>query len=668
METGRQRWIWWILLAAALVRLVHLDARPIGHHSWRQADTASIARNFHEQGYQLFFPRIDWAQPGFVEMEFPLYPWVVALAYGAFGEHTALARLLSAAASVATVFILFLLVRRFVGPEEGLWAAFVWAILPYGIYFGRAIMPESWMLAFSVLGVYLFARWTERRTSLLFFASAFAVALACLVKLPSLYLGLPLGWLAWRAFGRRLLGRWELWLFGLLVATPVAAWYWHAHHLGTTFGATFGILSGPTGKLGGWRTLLDLDFYNRVFIVHFANRVLTLVGFGLFLIGLALPRKESRERLFDWWLLGASIMLLAGSAGSYAHDYYALPLMIPGVALAAKALARIRARSTGLAAIAVIGLVLVCGWRWTAYLRLEDERNPASSEVVQNLRVARILAEHTAPTETTISCNLSNPIWLYLSDRKGWGTRCDTMSKAAIAVLERRGARYLVARRADLESAGGRRLLDHLLSTRTKLHDDGEVLLVDLTPLAGAARDWPQLLSDDFEDGRLPPGWRLEAGAWNEAGGKLVGRTKRKRLAAEVDASFEGCGLCAIQATLEMSTRSRRGRAPSVTFKGWQRGESFTSVTLDLRRDEVRYLQKDGGVAVARTTRDWRFDESQTFALELRFDNFDFEVLVDDRLVLQLPSRSDAVPFGRFGVEGRNVRVAIDELAIRAPR
>ena len=66
---------------------------------WRQSDTATIARNFAENGMQLFFPQINWggAGPGYVETEFPLMPWLSAALYLVFGEHAWLGRLLSLA-------------------------------------------------------------------------------------------------------------------------------------------------------------------------------------------------------------------------------------------------------------------------------------------------------------------------------------------------------------------------------------------------------------------------------------------------------------------------------------------------------------------------------------------------------------------------------------------
>ncbi|HNY11065.1 MAG TPA: dolichyl-phosphate-mannose--protein mannosyltransferase, partial [Candidatus Wallbacteria bacterium] len=74
-----------IVFMAFMIRFVNAGAPIIGVQQWRQCDTAAIARNFYESGMDIFHPRIDWGgnSPGFVESEFQLYPFIVALLYKA---------------------------------------------------------------------------------------------------------------------------------------------------------------------------------------------------------------------------------------------------------------------------------------------------------------------------------------------------------------------------------------------------------------------------------------------------------------------------------------------------------------------------------------------------------------------------------------------------------
>jgi hypothetical protein len=68
-----------LFVLGAVLRTLDIG-QPIGVDdllSWRETDIGGIARNFYREGMNLFYPRIDWRGdgPGYVEMEFPLYPW-----------------------------------------------------------------------------------------------------------------------------------------------------------------------------------------------------------------------------------------------------------------------------------------------------------------------------------------------------------------------------------------------------------------------------------------------------------------------------------------------------------------------------------------------------------------------------------------------------------------
>src|SRR5689334_21916012 len=86
-----------VLLSGALIRGRHLNRPIIETHSWRQTETAALARNYAEEGYHLFYPTVDWrgATPGYVESELSVYAFTVALAYGLFGIHEFMARLIA---------------------------------------------------------------------------------------------------------------------------------------------------------------------------------------------------------------------------------------------------------------------------------------------------------------------------------------------------------------------------------------------------------------------------------------------------------------------------------------------------------------------------------------------------------------------------------------------
>ena len=64
-----------ILLLAAGLRLLYIDAPLLDAHRWRQVDTAFMARAFYESGINPLKPEANWGGAhGYVESEFPLLP------------------------------------------------------------------------------------------------------------------------------------------------------------------------------------------------------------------------------------------------------------------------------------------------------------------------------------------------------------------------------------------------------------------------------------------------------------------------------------------------------------------------------------------------------------------------------------------------------------------
>lgn len=86
-----------VMLAGFLMRVINIDEPFVDSWSYRQSDIAMVARNFHQHGYDILSPRIDYggAQPGYVGMEFPVVPFIGAAIYQPFGEREAIGRAVS---------------------------------------------------------------------------------------------------------------------------------------------------------------------------------------------------------------------------------------------------------------------------------------------------------------------------------------------------------------------------------------------------------------------------------------------------------------------------------------------------------------------------------------------------------------------------------------------
>ena len=61
MTSAQQRLILaFLLLFGFCARAATFKSPLLDHHSWRQADTAAIARNFAREQFNIFYPQVDW--------------------------------------------------------------------------------------------------------------------------------------------------------------------------------------------------------------------------------------------------------------------------------------------------------------------------------------------------------------------------------------------------------------------------------------------------------------------------------------------------------------------------------------------------------------------------------------------------------------------------------
>lgn len=406
-----------IFALALALRCYGLLSPLLDTHSWRQADTAAIARNFVTSHYQLSHPQIDWGgtTEGYVESEFPLYTGALALLFGAFGPHAWLGRLLTALISALTPLALYALVLAAGGQRRvAIYAALAMCVLPFPVYFGRTVMPDSLMLLLATLALWAFCRWLRAPSPARFALALALAALAPLAKTPNLLiLAAPLAALVLDARPWR---RWpQLLLYGLCFAAPVLLWTRHAATLPADARFSFGIGE----KLFDRALLADSQFY--ITVMRWAvEDVATWAGAALAAAG-ALASLRARRwaaALPLAWLAGVALFLLVGAAGVIGQEYYVLPLAPPLAWLAALGLdaaqrwlaVRWRVAALALPVVALAAVVALSATRIAPMYRTADLYGQLGrrldAALPQGARVGVI-----APAVSEL---------LYYAQRKGW--------------------------------------------------------------------------------------------------------------------------------------------------------------------------------------------------------------------------------------------------------
>jgi hypothetical protein len=247
-----------------IARAATTGAPILDHHSWRQADTAMIARNFAESRLNPLYPQVDHrgALPvGYVATGFELQALLVALISKVTGFSPQVGRLLSVLWYVGSALLVFALTRSRYGDAAGLSAAFIYSFgFPLVLFVERAFLNEALLLFLSFAVLVAVERRTHAggRSWLLLAAAAMAVIGA--VKPTFLIVAAGVLALYIERDGRRGLLSLEPYVLvscGIIAATLWLSW---AASLGRTTGLTFGL----TDKLFDAATLFDYGYWVKV--------------------------------------------------------------------------------------------------------------------------------------------------------------------------------------------------------------------------------------------------------------------------------------------------------------------------------------------------------------------------------------------------------------------
>ena len=327
------------------LRLQYVDYPLAEAHRWRQVTNADVARNFARHSLNIFYPEASWGGPvGYLSMEFPLLQWIAAVLFRLFGEGERICRLVSIAFSTGTIVLIYLLGHRLFGRPVGRAAAFLMAVSPSAVFFGRTFISDVPMLFFSVAGVLGYVAYADTRRPAAALLGACGTALAGLVKLPALLILAPIAWVSWRRQG------WSVfrnpWVSGGLAAAVVAtaAWYWHGDrlyhmtglgqailHPSGTYGLDIAVAARPMMGVSHWghyEVLATWDWYRtlgqRIWTLH-----LTPIGTAVALCGLVCMVRIPRRAVIDVWLLAVAAVTFVSAEGNYAHEFHQLPLLAP---------------------------------------------------------------------------------------------------------------------------------------------------------------------------------------------------------------------------------------------------------------------------------------------------------------------------------------------------
>ncbi|MCC7355144.1 MAG: glycosyltransferase family 39 protein [Anaerolineae bacterium] len=455
LQKYRNKAAWAIVILGILIRLPLLPL-PLtyGSDTWRQADTASIAHHFGVNGFKILYPQINWGGngPGYVEAEFQLYTFIVALFYGAFGEALWLGRLVSLLFTIPTFILFYLWARRVVGTRPSLLALAFFVISPLLIRYSVAYMPEATVIFFYVAALYFFQKWMDEQHKLSLFLASVSTSLAILIKPSSIHIGLLFALLAIQQYGGALAKRRVVWLAVVVSLLPGILWYWHARNLYLEYGNTFGVLSGGDSKFGSLSYWLSPSFYLSVAELE-GKWVFSGTGVLLFTIGLIVAFKRRQLLpLFGIITIGFYYFIVARYAQAewgIQYHVYAVPFAALAMGIGCDWLLTHKRHRIG-AGIAVVSIVAtVAGTAYLYSLMLRAEETPLTicarwveTLVPEENRI--IVSTDSLSLDQGIPNNYQDPTIFFYSHRYGWSLPADWHSPDRVEGFRQSGANYFV--------------------------------------------------------------------------------------------------------------------------------------------------------------------------------------------------------------------------------
>ena len=315
-------WLLLIIFFGFLVRLYKLDSPIADWHSWRQADTAAVTRNFIKEGFNPFFPKYDdmsgisdnpIINPAtFRFVEFPVYNIAVYPLYLLFGVEDIYHRLVSVIFSLGSTALIFFIAKRYVSSVTALVSAFTFAFLPFNVFFGRTTLPEPTFVFFALGMIYFVDKWIWERKSIWGIWGFLFTAVAFLVKPWAIFFFLPLFYSMYRKADRRFWGKFII--LTALALLPFVFWrLW--------------MLQEPQGiPASGW--LLNGDgirfrpaFWWWIVSERIGGEILSATGIVLFFIGL-ISRPKNGNYFLHFWALSAFLFTVVFATGNVRHNYY----------------------------------------------------------------------------------------------------------------------------------------------------------------------------------------------------------------------------------------------------------------------------------------------------------------------------------------------------------
>lgn len=419
-----------ILFIGLLLRLYKINIPLADFHSWRQADTAAVARNFAREEFNLLVPKYDDLSNiqsgrenpnGYRMVEFPLYNAFFAGLYKYFPVISLeiYGRLTSVFFSLITIAVIYFLLLKEVNRVAAIIGSTIFAAFPFFVFFSRVILPEATALSLtflSLLFLYLFSSEKNKvKNSLYYTLSLLLFAAALLIKPTVVFFGLSHLYLFIKKYGLGVAKKASFYFFFILTVLPLLMWRYYIVRFPEGIPASEWLISSVNTPEGLQNIFFRPAFFRWIFFERINNLILGGYLTFFFLLG-ALTRR--RTLFLHSILLSSLAYLFTFQGGNVQHEYYQtliLPALAIFVAVGANFIFQNQKLFTYLPITLIVVVTIFLFSFLVSYLRVKDYYNYPKDLV----SISNIVRDLTADEDKIVTDTLGDTTLLYLSNRKG---------------------------------------------------------------------------------------------------------------------------------------------------------------------------------------------------------------------------------------------------------
>jgi len=445
--------LFFLLILGFLLRVYKIDNPVADWHSWRQADTASVTREFLKGKVNLLFPKyhdISSVQTGYFNpqgyrfVEFPIYNFLhyLLFKYLPIFNLEIWGRLLSIYSSLFSSIVLYLIAKRFLGKSGGVVCVFIFLVLPFNIYFSRVILPEPLSLMFGLASLWFFLLFIDGRSLVFLFLSSIFLSLGILTKPFIIFFLIPIIYLYLSRFGVEFYKDFKT-LTPFLVFLDISLvpfFLWRAWMNKFPQGIPFFLWA-----FNGDGIRFKPSFWRWIFGERVGHLILGSWGLIPFIFGFFKEIKRKEKFFFHFFLLGMFLYVTILATANVRHDYYQT-IIIPSIVLFVssgiifmwKEQERLKLRFKFLT---LFSLLIMFSTTWPQIREFYKINHP---EIIE----AGSLVDRTIPKEAIIIAPYNgDTAFLYQTKRKGF-----PILERPVQELKQMGANFYVSVNFDQQT------------------------------------------------------------------------------------------------------------------------------------------------------------------------------------------------------------------------